>query len=77
MRRGCHICWLILVVLLLNNFLCLKDMGKGNEDLLHNEFENKAKYLRTNDPVGVNFTNVLRAAFMYVSCARSFFVPTF
>jgi hypothetical protein len=25
---------------------------------------------------GVNFTNVLRAAFMYVSCARSFFVLT-
>jgi hypothetical protein len=26
---------------------------------------------------GVDFTNVLRAAFTYVSCARSFFVITF
>ncbi len=26
---------------------------------------------------GVNFTNVLPAAFMYVSCEHSFFVPTF
>ncbi len=25
----------------------------------------------------VNFTNVLRAAFKYVSCGRSFFVPMF
>jgi hypothetical protein len=26
---------------------------------------------------GVNFTNILRAAFTYVSCEHSFFVPTF
>ncbi len=26
--------------------------------------------------LGVNFTNILRAAFTYVSCARSFFVLT-
>ncbi len=28
-------------------------------------------------PSGVNFTNVPPAAFMYVSCTHSFFVPTF
>ena len=26
---------------------------------------------------GVNFTNILQAAFTYVSCEHSFFVPTF
>ncbi len=64
-----------IIVLILFPFLSLKNVS-GNATVVE-EYGWTFFHAQIQCRAGVNFTNVLHAAFTYVSCARSFFVPTF